>query len=61
MPAFRITSISACAVASWFVIEPFQPSAMISPSRTNTAPTGTSPCASAWAANTMARRINCSS
>src|SRR5258708_4139374 len=53
--------ISACAVGSEVAIGELHPRPTISPSITTTAPTGTSPFASAWRANSRASRMKAAS
>src|SRR5260370_38750728 len=58
---WRNASISACAVGSFSRIGELNPRPQTWPSTTTTAPTGTSPCASARLANSSASRMNNSS
>src|SRR5947207_14000005 len=53
--------ISACALGSQAAIGLFQPSPKVFPSKTTTAPTGTSPSAWARCASSSARRMKASS
>src|SRR4051794_19318043 len=59
--AARRARISACAVGSWSSSRSLRAAPITSPSRTTTAPIGTSSCSSARSASLMARRMNSSS
>src|SRR5215470_12996635 len=61
VPAARKAMISACALGSLRAIGWLRPRPMISPARTITAPTGTSPARSAAAASRKLSRIQTSS